>query len=645
MFFILVLSTGACTGSMSTQGDKRISQRVSSILGVYRIDGEDGLGKYTGQAEIYSNSQGEALVGHIREYNTLKYKNHKVAVAWTGVIKEMGSKIQILWDLDDSGYITESQGYVRSEVSAAPIRNIGEISEVPGNSIVLTINESNGKAIGTERWSDRASGDAEKPLWVNKRVRIASHAAPSQSKKDNYWRLFANYRTLPEVVPYINHPDFINSIHFSEFDPTDFEFYRDRKDVVRVIQKTLNPASMQEALRRKMAYSMTLKEKEYELARRMVPGVERTNINSLGMVSYGDGSHNVDSLLWTGVYVASQAFRYIVTGSMEAYRNMLFSLDGMILCHTITGDPGDFARTIRLKRSFGVLADRSWHQGTGANSNVEWLDGANNDMLKGYFIAFAAASQAIRKKGGDDSYLKEMESLMSNLLNNNNELFDNTQRAVNKTTAQLLIISFTNDLVERIKMQAEYEVLFKVAKKIMETSLQYDNGITDWSGNNLHAVNLLANYLLTEQLNHKNSSYLEEIARISFQRAGNLRSGFVREVFSLIGWKGPQQPKDFIWDLREFIAPKINSDPIDWRRSWGFSLSPYPSLPWKGDWMTEDRFQPIVSYPYFEQSSTNHQWKSLPQYRGEIDGRGNFSADFLVAYWTARYFGALGPND
>jgi hypothetical protein len=61
--------------------------------------------------------------------------------------------------------------------------------------------------------------------------------------------------------------------------------------------------------------------------------------------------------------------------------------------------------------------------------------------------------------------------------------------------------------------------------------------------------------------------------------------------------------------------------------------------------MTEDRFQPIVSYPYFEQSSTNHQWKSLPQYRGEIDGRGNFSADFLVAYWTARYFGALGPND
>ncbi|HVO29763.1 MAG TPA: hypothetical protein VMV18_03470, partial [bacterium] len=105
------------------------------------------------------------------------------------------------------------------------------------------------------------------------------------------------------------------------------------------------------------------------------------------------------------------------------------------------------------------------------------------------------------------------------------------------------------------------------------------------------------------------------------------------------------QADDVRWRLREMTAPKIEAD-IDHTVSAEFVMSPYPALPWKLDWTTTDRTQSLRGYPLFETQAGVYAWKDNPlNYRAFSVGSGHPGADYLHAYWLARYAGVLAAGE
>ncbi|MEZ0230119.1 MAG: hypothetical protein ACAI25_15965, partial [Planctomycetota bacterium] len=78
-----------------------------------------------------------------------------------------------------------------------------------------------------------------------------------------------------------------------------------------------------------------------------------------------------------------------------------------------------------------------------------------------------------------------------------------------------------------------------------------------------------------------------------------------------------------------------------------FCLSPYPSLPWKNDWMTNaGRVQAIVGAPLFYRGTDENYWARSPFWTGDGVGKAEpTSQDFLHAYWLGRAAGVIAPTD
>ena len=96
--------------------------------------------------------------------------------------------------------------------------------------------------------------------------------------------------------------------------------------------------------------------------------------------------------LWTGLYIASQSFRYAVTKSPEARSQASRSMKALLRLETITGLPGFPARAICNVNepqfaSPSLRSDSEWHE-----SSVEkgwyWKGETSSDELDGHYLAW-----------------------------------------------------------------------------------------------------------------------------------------------------------------------------------------------------------------------------------------------------------------
>jgi hypothetical protein len=84
---------------------------------------------------------------------------------------------------------------------------------------------------------------------------------------------------------------------------------------------------------------------------------------------------------------------------------------------------------------------------------------------------------------------------------------------------------------------------------------------------------------------------------------------------------------------------------FDWRINPGFCMSPFPSLPWKNDWTTSDRFDSLTGYTLYEKVPDVFAFKAGPfDFRGGASPVVDPGADYLFAYWFGRHFGVIAPD-
>ena len=643
-----------------------------ALEGVYSISGVDSLGAYAGQAEITAGR----FVRAIRYESFQADDGAEVAQVFEGELASGADGIHVTAALDRVGFVTGVGSWTRDGMfKAAAVEVAGTLAPTGCNRYegVLHGVDGFGALSFQDRWERTGPGGAS-PIWQNERHEILTADAANSTWLAQFFSP-AEYAASPRVAPYAAYPEFQAGIAIAVFDPTDFDFYRapENANVYRVIQQVVDPISIVEASLRATAYRYRLADKEafFSGDAPRAGDVQDKSINELGLMAHWsdahqDYLHDGDALLWTGVYVAAMAMKFMQTGDETALAQMLASLDGVLKCLEITGTSTEFARTIRPyieARTYDVGDPSEWVRGTGAFSSIEWKIHGNNDMSKGFLTAFLWASLALHATSPSqlaeatatygDLYQRMFDTLSG--LRDHHELYQwSTSNPLNlpawyDANTTLAVIASRSPAIadDAVSINPVHWTLLKQTYDQEEFGFLNENGVSDWSGNHLSILGRLNLWTSFSVLGlTSNASDLAGFIGDANTKMKRHRLGFLQVVAGTIGSPAdPANAQDGLWALREMSIPKT-SYPIDWEQNPSYCMSPNPELPWKMDWKTNDRTQSLRAYPLFQRPPSSYAWKDNPyrQYFGQGDPAWS-GIDFLIAYWFARGRGVIDADD
>ena len=605
-----------------------------ALLGVYGVSGvDDQWGEFSGEAEIRVADDGKSLsFVRVVQFASAEFEGEAVASAWDGAIDGDEAGFAATAQLARIGFVDEYDGFVRDLQQTEPLTVTAEFA--PGDDEGFSGAFIGADTVGTtETWVyDRES--AAGPIWRNQRRLVATHNPIPDGMKNLLFSLFGSFHDRPEVQPYVDRADFQEAIHSIWIDHTDFDFYRANPNVLRVIEKVIDPISLFETRLRNRAFRLTLGEKAALLDQNM----HAEHINDVGFInnSWWDGGElhfdpDMSTMLWTGVYIGSQAMRYLNTSETQALEHVVTGVEAQLLAYDVVPEIGQFARSVR---AHAEPLPGDWVRGEGAYDGYDYLPGGNNDMLHGYQVGFTFAHLAM--PGGEpyDSLRENMIRVLDELEQYHEDAGDNS---INELKMNMILCLMTGEEGYRDRYrQLLNNVLYDFFIEQLGNGSFYIWSISDWSGNHLNVQSMIVMTLIAEALDDPSLPELQAGCRRSYVMMHGPRIPFFMNAMLALGWTDPdpERVEEGLWRLREFRAPKEHIN-IDWRINPEFSLSPFPELPWKFDWATGDRLSGLYGYPYFEQA-TGHFWlRSAPldNYYDRANETSEISAGYLYLYW------------
>jgi hypothetical protein len=635
-------SSGTTPTPTSTNPTPSTPPGPISALGVWKVAGKDDRGTFTGLVELRKSDDGTS----VQFARTVAYQGVTVEdgralhLAWTGAAKDIDAdKATLQGTLEPRGFVKQRGALVRS-LTDAPVPTSAAVTRTNAG---ITVKWTVGGKTFEETWSARAES-AKDPIFRVERTLTPAHSPPSATEKAASFAAFASYQSLPAVAPYASRPEFNAAVFGHIYDRTDADFYRANPKALRVVNKPVDDISLQETRSRADAYAPTLEAKAKAFDKEMEtdfmdPGVwfsPDSRLDDGSIEASGDGS------LWTGTYIASQIYRFEVTGDAQAKVNAKRSLDSLIKLQEITGDWTQFARTLRKSKA-GVPATGNWHAGTGAFTGLDWLEGGNNDMIKGLFLGYTLGFPFFCE-GADKA---DHADLCARLRIAADHLIDTNIASTggNALEANWISATINGNLSRRLQAEQKWQ---QTRLELQTYAVEYQQGIADWSGTHLTFVGSLVDMLLSDRMELGGNSK-DGVGDFIDRSQENVKDqrlivwAFLRQRF------GKTKPdakwvEDGKWKLREmpFPKPKIV---IDHRVDPAFCMAPYPSLPWKNDWVTGERTQSLVGYPLFEDETGVMVWKNGMNYRFDSTNRRYPGTDYVHLYWFARKHGILAAGE
>ncbi|MBR4286357.1 MAG: hypothetical protein IKT55_01485 [Clostridia bacterium] len=129
--------------------------------------------------------------------------------------------------------------------------------------------------------------------------------------------------------------------------------------------------------------------------------------------------------LFTGLYCASQCFRYKVTGDEKAKENAKRAVEAMIKLTEVTGKPGFTARATRYsnEENFGDGNREEWHACEG-NPDCEWLGETSSDEMTGHYFAYGIYYDLVADKKEKEKIAQVVKTITDHIIDNNFHLCD-----------------------------------------------------------------------------------------------------------------------------------------------------------------------------------------------------------------------------
>ncbi|MNJ90995.1 hypothetical protein D3C87_86380 [compost metagenome] len=667
---LFFLGVTACTHKEKIVPRDIASFQATGVEGIWFLQGSSSTrGPYNGELELRKSSDGTYDVIRVATYINYYFDGLKVQEVWVGKAVPTDDSLTISYDLKQGDFITRLDKQKREEKD---FRNpVTIVSQFAAKDSGLQAQFSDKRVSTYSEWITTKRNLEAKPLWKDLRQNRDAQGRAVPAAVTAAIKKFKNsiaFDKDPLVKSYKDRVEFKNNTPFFIFDPTDFEFYRENKDVIRVSNKVTDDISIAEAAVRRNAYSPSLNEKQkgYE------GSTKDHHLNEMGMVSYSRLDEkgrftgfipDIDSALWTGIYVGSQAMRNSVTESKEALFNIRKSLKGIFALLSITGDSAEFARAISTYIPNAALPE-GWRRGTGEHANLIWLDGGNSDMLQGIFHAFAWAHMVIPETE------RELWSQLRAQVVKLPELKAAKEKPQNLAQALGLVALYTGDAASKERYKSFYSLSSTKSNDPFSGAFYY-RGNADWNKASLSVVTLITEILIAERLEEDQilsklreqlidqwvvyqaaDRHIVTLAAQGFAYKFGTRSASFRSESSDEKFKAALDMAK--WGLREIPYPRPNLNvSVDHSLAPQWSISPTPREFWKPlkkpTPPTDYFFQGLYNYPVFEFQafSSNFIWKdSAFMYQtSNTKELGSSGVDYLYGYWIARFGGAVGASD
>ena len=129
--------------------------------------------------------------------------------------------------------------------------------------------------------------------------------------------------------------------------------------------------------------------------------------------------------LFTGLYCASQCFRYATTGEKEAKENAKKAVEAMIKLTEVTGKSGFTARATRYKgeENFATGNREEWHF-CKDNPDCEWLGETSSDEMTGHYFAYGIYFDLVADKKEKKKIAEVVKKITDHIIENNFHLCD-----------------------------------------------------------------------------------------------------------------------------------------------------------------------------------------------------------------------------
>ncbi len=129
--------------------------------------------------------------------------------------------------------------------------------------------------------------------------------------------------------------------------------------------------------------------------------------------------------LFTGLYCASQCFRYAVTGDEKAKATAKRAVEAMIKLTEVTGKSGFTARATRYSDDeyFGKGNREEWHI-CEDNPECEWLGETSSDEMTGHYFAYGIYYDLVADKKEKKKIAEVVKKITDHIIENNFHLCD-----------------------------------------------------------------------------------------------------------------------------------------------------------------------------------------------------------------------------
>ena len=356
-----------------------------------------------------------------------------------------------------------------------------------------------------------------------------------------------------------------------------------------------------------------------------------------------------DSAIWTGHYLAAEAFRYTVTASNAAFKNLQRTLEGLQSLVDITGTdllarclfPGDWefaAAAIKEECRHGIRS------GTVRGEKYLWVGNTSRDQYSGVFFGLGAAYDLVDNEAFRSSIRTLVTQLLEFLLKHlwtvvmpGGALTECPGRPISTTfigrPEQQLNFLQIGRHVNPERFTGEYKKFrtFFAAFTFSQLPLEALDPHGSYFKFNLAAINLFNLVRLEETrsryLRHYRHAYA--ILRKAVRDHGNAHFNMIDRALS---GADPVRDQETIGFLDDWLKRPDDDGFIDLRQPpWNYPACPPP----------DDRGCNVV--PVAERVRTDFLWQRSPFLlfgggAGTIKGSG---IDFILPYWMARYYRVL----
>ena len=342
-----------------------------------------------------------------------------------------------------------------------------------------------------------------------------------------------------------------------------------------------------------------------------------------------------DNAIWTGHYLAAEAFRYSVTHSDEALANVRKAVNGITALIDVTGT--DVLARFLIPRSSpyadAVLGEESQHGIHEAIYNGQayaWLGNTSRDQYSGVFFGLGVAYSMVADPSVQAEVRSDVSRMLTFLIRNgwNVVMPDGT---ISTTFAQRPEQELSFLQVGRLVDPAQWTTIYKTMRtaSAASTGLPISAECMDPYGSyykfNLDHINLY-NLIRLEERGSARTQYLKAFATLRNCTSSHQNAHFnmIERALQGTNTKRDKQTVDMLglWLLR----PRRNVL-VD-------NTGKYPACD------TNRACSPI---PVNDRYTTDFLWQRSPfQLKGGEDGTvPTPGVDYILPYWMARYYGVL----